>query len=143
LLGDDNPGRLRFGYVALDDKVLATFCGTLGHKRLLIVLCSLAEGEHQAQSPGALLIRHQIKEACAQGLALYDFGAGSAAHKEQWSDLTETLFDCFIAFRPHALALTLPLAARSRLKRAIKTSRHVWPLARKLRARLFGRPGGA
>jgi hypothetical protein len=27
-----------------------------------------------------------------------------------------------------------------RLKRAIKTSRHVWPVAQKLRARLLGGP---
>ena len=140
LLEGDNPSRLRLGYVTLDDKVLAIFGGTLGHNRLLIVLCSLIEGDHQRQSPGALLIRHQVEEACAQGLALYDFGAGSGAHKEQWSDVTEALFDSFIAFKPHALSLTLPLAARSRLKRAIKTNRHVWPVAQKLRARLFGRP---
>ena len=140
LLEGDNPSRLRLGYVTLDDKVLAIFSGTLGHNRLLIVLCSLVEGDHQRQSPGALLIRHQVEEACAQGLALYDFGAGSGAHKEQWSDVTEVLFDSFIAFKPYALALTLPLAARSYLKRAIKTNRQVWPVAQKLRARLFGRP---
>jgi hypothetical protein len=34
--------------------------------------------------------------------------------------------------------VTLPLAALMRLKRAIKTSPHVWPVARKLRARLLG-----
>ena len=140
LLEGDNPSRLRLGYVTLDDKVLAIFSGTLGHNRLLIVLCSLVEGDHQRQSPGALLIKHQVEEACAQGLALYDFGAGSGAHKEQWSDVTEVLFDSFIAFKPYALALTLPLAARSYLKRAIKTNRQVWPVAQKLRARLFGRP---
>jgi CelD/BcsL family acetyltransferase involved in cellulose biosynthesis len=143
LLEGDNPSRLRLGYVTLDDKVLATFCGTRGHDRLVIVLCSLAEGDHQRQSPGALLIKHQINEACAKGLALYDFGAGSGAHKEQWADVVEPLFDSFIAFKPHALSLTLLLAARSRLKRAIKTNRYVWPVAQKLRTRLFGRPVGA
>ena len=89
------------------------------------------------------MIRHQVEEACAQGLALYDFGAGSGAHKEQWADVVEPLFDSFIAFKPHALSLTLLLAARSRLKRAIKTNRYVWPVAQKLRTRLFGRPVGA
>ena len=42
-----------------------------------------------------------------------------------------------------ASTVTLPLAALSRLKRAIKTNRYVWPVAQKLRARLFGRPVGA
>jgi CelD/BcsL family acetyltransferase involved in cellulose biosynthesis len=139
LLEGDNPGRLRLGYIKLDDKVLATFSGTLGHGRLLIVLCSLAEGDLQRHSPGALLIRHQIEEACGQGLALYDFGAGSGTHKEQWCDLAEPLFDSFIAFKPHGLAVTLPLAALSRIKRAIKTNAYFWFIARTLRTGLFGK----
>jgi CelD/BcsL family acetyltransferase involved in cellulose biosynthesis len=110
LLEGDNPGRLRLGYIKLDDKVLATFSGTICHSRLLIVLCSLAAGDWQRQSPGALLVRQQIMEACADGLALYDFGAGTGAHKEQWSDVVVSPFDSFIAFNPQGLALTLPLA---------------------------------
>ena len=54
--------------------------------------------------------------------------------------MVEPLFDSFIAFKPHGLALTLPLAGLMSLKRAIKTSRHVWPMAQKLRARLLGGP---
>lgn len=73
LLEGDNPGRLRLGYIKLDDHVLATFSGTICHDRLLIVLCSLADGDWQRQSPGALLVRRQIKQVCADGLALYDF----------------------------------------------------------------------
>lgn len=139
LLEGDNPGRLRLGYIKLDDAVLATFCGTTCHGRLLISLCSLAEGEVQRQSPGVLLVRHQIEEACAEGLAWYDFGAGSGAHKEQWSDVVMPLFDSFIAFRPQGLGLTLPLATLSRLKRAIKSNTRVWSLAQNWRTRLFGK----
>ena len=85
-------------------------------------------------------LRHQIEEGCAQQLTICDFGAGWGAHKEQWADVVEPLFESFIAFKPHGLALTLPLAALMRLKRAIKTSRHVWPIVQKLRARLLGGP---
>ena len=35
------------------------------------------------QSPGALLLRHQIEEASRQGLAFYDIGVGAARHKDQ------------------------------------------------------------
>jgi CelD/BcsL family acetyltransferase involved in cellulose biosynthesis len=104
LLEGDDPSRLWLGYIRLDDKILATFSGARGHDRLVIVLCSLAEGD-------------------------------------QWAGMVKPLFDSFIAFKPRGLALTLPLTARSRLKRAIKTSRYVWPVAQNLRARLFGRPG--
>ena len=104
LLEGDDPSRLWLGYIRLDDKILATFSGARGHHRLVIVLCSLAEGD-------------------------------------QWAGMVKPLLDSFIAFKPRGLALTLPLTARSRLKRAIKTSRYVWPVAQNLRARLFGRPG--
>jgi CelD/BcsL family acetyltransferase involved in cellulose biosynthesis len=103
------------------------------------VLCSLTDSDLQRQSPGALLIKHQIKQACAEGLALYDFGAGSGTHKEQWSDRIEPLFDSFIAFGPLGLGVTLPLAGLSRLKRSIKSNPRLWSLAQTIRARLFGK----
>jgi len=138
LLEGDNPSRLRLGYIKVGDAVLAIISGTMYHKRMTVVLCSLAEGELQRQSPGALLLRHQIKDACSKGLAFYDFGAGEAHHKEQWADVVQPLFDSLVAFKPQGLILTLPLAAALRLKRAIKSSPHLWPLAQKFRAALFG-----
>jgi CelD/BcsL family acetyltransferase involved in cellulose biosynthesis len=138
LLEGDNPSRLRLGYLKVDGEVLATFSGTVCRGRMSGVLCSLADGELQRLSPGALLLKHQIREACAKGLAIYDIGAGEARHKDQWCDVVQPLFDTFIAFKPHGLTLTLPLAALSRLKRAMKSNPHLWPVARKVRARLFG-----
>ncbi len=81
LLEADNPSRLRLGYVALDGKVLATFCGTVCQSRVGVMLSSLAEGDAQRQSPGALLLRHQIKAAADEGLAYFDLGVGQARHK--------------------------------------------------------------
>jgi hypothetical protein len=52
--------------------------------------------------------------------------------------VVQPLFDTFIAFKPHGLTVTLPLAALSSLKRAMKSNPHLWPVARKVRARLFG-----
>jgi CelD/BcsL family acetyltransferase involved in cellulose biosynthesis len=138
LLEGDNPSRLRLGYLKVDGEVLATFSGTVCHGRMSGVLCSLADGHLQRLSPGALLLKHQIEEACGKGLAVYDIGAGEARHKDQWCDVVQPLFDTFIAFKPHGLTLTLPLAALSRLKRAMKSNPHLWPVAQKVRARLFG-----
>jgi CelD/BcsL family acetyltransferase involved in cellulose biosynthesis len=141
LLEGDNPGRLRLGYLKVNGEVLATFSGTVCHGRMSGVLCSLADGKLLRLSPGALLLKHQIEEACARGLAFYDIGAGEAHHKDQWCDVVQPLFDSFIAFKPHGLTLTLPLAALSRLKRAMKSNPHLWPVAQKLRARLFSGSG--
>ena len=139
LLDGDNPSRLRLGYLKVGDTVAAIFSGALCHNRLGVALSSIGEGDMQKQSPGGLLLRHQIEEACRQGLAFYDIGVGTARHKEQWCDVTQPLFDNFVALRPEGLALTLPLAAFARAKRAIKGSPYLWPLAQRWRKGLFGR----
>jgi CelD/BcsL family acetyltransferase involved in cellulose biosynthesis len=139
LLDGDNPSRLRLGYLRIGDSVLATFSGTLCHNRLGVALSSLAEDERQRQSPGALLLKHQIEEASAEGIAFYDIGVGQARHKDEWCDVIQLLFDCFIAFRPQGLLQTVPLSAMARVKRAIKSSRSVWPWVQRLRRGVFGR----
>ena len=138
LLEGDNPSRLRLGYIKIGDTVLATFSGTLCHDRLGVALSSLAEDERQRQSPGALLLKHQIEEASAKGIAFYDIGVGAARHKDEWCDVVQPLFDSFIALKPLGLLLTLPLAALARIKRAIKSSQSLWPLAQRMRRGLFG-----
>jgi CelD/BcsL family acetyltransferase involved in cellulose biosynthesis len=97
----------------------------------------------QWHSPGALLLRHQIKEASDAGVAYYDIGVGAARHKDEWADVVQPLFDSFIAFKPQGLVVTAPRAAYARLKRAIKSNPHLWPLAQKLRMRLFGKGASA
>jgi CelD/BcsL family acetyltransferase involved in cellulose biosynthesis len=87
LLEGDNPSRLRLGYLKIADNVLATFSGTLCHSRLGAALSSLAEDERQRQSSGALLLKHQIEEASANGIAFYDIGVGQARHKDEWCDV--------------------------------------------------------
>jgi CelD/BcsL family acetyltransferase involved in cellulose biosynthesis len=141
LLEGDNPSRLRLGYVKLNGHVLATFNGTICHDRLAVALSSLAEGDRQRQSPGALLLRHQIEEASNAGLAYYDLGVGQARHKDEWCNVVYELFDSFVAFRAQGLFLTLPLATAARLKRAIKSNSMLWSLAQQVRKRLLSRKG--
>ena len=139
LLEGDNPSRLRLGYLKVGDDVAAMFCGSMLHDRLSVCFSSMAEGEMQRQSPGALLLRHQIKEACAKGLSFYDIGVGAARHKDDWCDVEQPLFDSFIAFRPLGYLVTLPYAALTRAKGAIKASSRLWPIALRVRQMLFAR----
>ena len=139
LLDDDNPSRLRLGFVKLDGAVLATFNGFLWQDRMEIALSSLAAGETQRQSPGALLLRHEIKEACEAGLAYFDLGVGNARHKDEWCTTEHVLFDSFIPLKPQGLLVTLPRATAARLKRMVKSNRYLWSLAQNLRRRLRGR----
>jgi CelD/BcsL family acetyltransferase involved in cellulose biosynthesis len=138
LLEADNPSRLRLGYLKLDDTVIATFSGTLCHRRLGVALSSLVEGDLQRQSPGALLLKHQIEDASDEGLAFYDLGVGAARHKSEWCDVEQKLFDSFVAFKPQGLVVTLPLSLAARAKRRIKSSPKLWTLAQGLRRMLRG-----
>lgn len=141
LLPEDNSSRLRLGYAALDGSVLATFNGALCHDRMGVMLSSLTEGEEQRQSPGGLLLRHQIEEACAAGVKFFDLGVGQARHKDEWNNTVYPLFDSFITFKPQGLLLTLPLAATARAKRAIKSNSYLWTVAQNLRKRLNSQNG--
>jgi CelD/BcsL family acetyltransferase involved in cellulose biosynthesis len=139
LLPDENPSRLKIGYLSLDGEVLATFSGTVGHGRVGVMLSSLTESDAKRQSPGALLLRHQIEEACEAGLQFFDLGVGQARHKDEWSNTVCALFDSFIAFKAQGLVLTLPRAVGAQLKRAIKSNRYAWGLAQAVRKRLNSR----
>lgn len=139
LLDDDNPSRLRLGYLKVGNDVAAMFCGSVLHNRLSVCFSSMAEGQIQKQSPGALLLKHQIKEACGKGFAFYDIGVGASRHKDEWSDVEQALFDSFLAFRPQGYVATLPAAALTRLKGAIKASPRLWPIALRVRQTLFAR----
>lgn len=139
LLEGDNPSRLRLGYLRLGDSVLATHSGAICHDRLMIALSSRTDGPLKKYSPGALLLRHQIEEACGMGLAFCDLGVGSADYKDRWCDVIVPLFDSFIAFKPQGALLTFALAAKARAKRSIKSSPRLWEAAKRLRRRLGAR----
>jgi CelD/BcsL family acetyltransferase involved in cellulose biosynthesis len=139
LLEDSSPSRLKLGYVSLDGDVLATFSGAVCHDRMGVVLSSLTEGDAQRQSPGALLLRHQIEEASHDGLAFFDMGVGQARHKDEWCNVVQPLFDSFIAFKPHGMLVTLPASGAARLKGAIKSNERLWSMAQETRKRLFRR----
>jgi CelD/BcsL family acetyltransferase involved in cellulose biosynthesis len=139
LLDDDNPSRLRLGYIKIGDQVLAVHSGTIGHNRLLITLSSRIDGELSAYSPGVLLLRHQIEEAAGKGLAFYDLGVGALSYKEKWCDVVVPLFDSFVAFKPHGALLTFALASNARVKRSIKSNPRVYAFAKKVRRVLLRR----
>lgn len=120
-------------------RIAALLC----HNRLSICFSSLAAGEVQRLSPGGLLLRRQIEEACAQRLAYYDLGAGAGPNKDEWCDVVQRCFDNFIAFGPQGRLLTLPAAASASLKRTIKSNPHLWRRVQGWRQALFGQKPAA
>lgn len=138
-LPDDDPARLRLGYIRVGDFIAATFSGSVCQDTLAVCMSSLGEGDMQRYSPGLVLLRRQIEWACNEGLAYYDIGVGGARHKERWSDVVRELFDSYQAFTPQGYLLTLPLTGFIWAKRRVKQNKYLWPLAKKVRRALFGK----
>lgn len=130
------PGHLRIGYLKVDGRTVATFNGIVFRNRLFVLLSSIIDGELRRWSPGQLLLRHQIREACDHGFSHYDLGVGEAPHKLDWCDERLKLVDSLIAFEPAGYAVTLSLAAKLALKRVVKGNPTLWALARWVRRTL-------
>ncbi|ODA68557.1 hypothetical protein A7A08_00386 [Methyloligella halotolerans] len=141
VLPKGDPARLCMGYLKVGEFVAATFSGSICGNTLAVSMSSLAESDMQRYSPGLVLLRREIQWACEQGLSYYDIGVGGARHKERWSDVIRPLFDSYIAFNPQGLMVTLPLSNLSRAKRSIKNNPYLWPMAQKIRRKLFARQG--
>jgi CelD/BcsL family acetyltransferase involved in cellulose biosynthesis len=132
-LPDGTAGRLEAGYLKIGDAVAATFHGSPVGNCHHMLLSSIASGETERWSPGILLMREEIRYACGKDFLRYDLGIGQARHKSEWCDEEIDLFDSYIALDETGYALTLPMAALSRAKRAIKNSPLLWSLVQTLR----------
>ena len=89
--------------------------------------------------PGTLHLRKLMEHAIALGLHRFDFTIGDEAYKREWADRTLKLFDHTTASTWSGKPAAGMLAARRRIKRAIKQSPVLWPLVYRLRAALLGR----
>jgi CelD/BcsL family acetyltransferase involved in cellulose biosynthesis len=89
-------------------------------------------------SPGLVLIRHLMSEAAADGIALYDFGAGDGQHKSMWRPDTVRLFETHRPLNLRGYAVSLAAASQSHVKRLIKNNAFLWHVATSARRRIRG-----
>ena len=96
---------------------------------------AIAEDELAAASPGDFLFFENIREACENGLAVFDFSVGDEGYKRQWCDIETFQFD-----------VAVPLTAKGRLavawrhglvgaKRFVKSNPRLWNAVKGLRRR--------
>jgi CelD/BcsL family acetyltransferase involved in cellulose biosynthesis len=91
-------------------------------------------------SPGDFLFFENIKEACENGLAVYDFGVGDEPYKRQWCDIETRHFDFHLPLTARGHAVSATMRATGAVKRAIKENRLVWSVLKKLRKSGAGKP---
>ncbi len=136
--GDGQPPLL-CQYLTCGRETVATVVGAVFRNRYYGLLLSMTEGDLQKHSPGDLALRRTIEHACEAGLEQFDLSQGHADYKTAWADETIRQFDTIIPLT----AIGRIYAARERLalsvKRTVKESPTLWPLAQAMRRSLHGR----
>ena len=118
--------------------IRAVIGAAFGGGRLFALFASFADDELTRASPGETLFFRHIEASCRRGLAVYDMGVGSERYKAGWCDERVPLVDLRLAVTPAGRIVLALTGLRDRAKAAIRRDRRLWPLVRRLRARLAG-----
>ncbi len=106
---------------------------SISGSRLTCEFSSFSDDELSAASPGDFLFFENIREACENGLEIYDFGVGDERYKRLWCDIESRHFDYHLPLTMRGRAVSLSMRATVATKRAIKDNQLVWSLMKKLR----------
>lgn len=103
--------------------------------RLVCEFGSIAEDELSSVSPGDFLFFENIREACEEKLAIYDFSVGDEPYKRLWCDIEITQYDVLVPLTRRGHVLATALRAGNRMKSFVKKSPLVWRIAKAVRKR--------
>jgi CelD/BcsL family acetyltransferase involved in cellulose biosynthesis len=109
-------------------------------ERLVCDFASFAEDELYAASPGEFLFFHDIEQACAAGVRIFDFSVGDEPYKRAWCEIETRQFDVFVALTAKGRAAAAVKRAKARAKSFVKNSPVAWRLARLVRAKGAAKP---
>jgi len=114
-------------------KIRAATGSSRSAESLICEFGAIADDDVAFASPGEFLFFDNIKEACEQGYAVYDFSVGDEPYKRLWCDLEISQFDVLVPLtaKGHAAAATMRLTNRA--KAFVKNNRFVWKLVKALR----------
>ena len=100
---------------------------------------SLANDEYSHISPGEMLIHLIIRDCVDRGLEVFDLGRGEERYKSSWCDTTITMFETNKALSSWGIGFAAYERGKLAIKRAIRNNETLWNIAKKIRARLYGR----
>lgn len=100
---------------------------------------AIAEDDMAHASPGDFLFFENIREACDQGLAVYDFGVGDEPYKRLWCDIETTQMDVLVPLTAKGRLLAASMRATAATKAFVKNSPLVWTLTKRLRQKMSGK----
>ncbi len=85
-------------------------------------------------SPGEFLFWHIIEQACADGLALFDFGIGDQIYKRSWCTVETIQYDLLLPLTAKGRLAALGHRGKVWLKAAIKANPMLYGMIQRMRA---------
>lgn len=101
--------------------------------RLICEFGAITEDELAFASPGEFLFYENIREACEQGLGIYDFSVGDEHYKRLWCNIEIHHFDIAVPISAKGRVLAAALGGITAAKRVVKQNPVVWALVKRLR----------
>lgn len=136
-LAEQHPEICQLSVLRAGDNVVAANWGLIWGSRYYYVLSSMTEGEHRSHSPGQLHLNELIEWSTVRGFDVFDFTVGDEGYKDDWCDTSTDLFDVYIGLTIKGRVLAWGQAKTRATKRYIKQSPRLWPVAKRLRKRLY------
>ncbi len=107
-------------------------------RRLICEFGSITDDELAHASPGGFLFFDNIREACEQGFAIYDFSVGDEPYKRNWCDLEIQHRDVLLPLTMKGRAFAFGLHQNARLTAYIKNNPAIWNLMKRVRRKTIG-----
>ena len=136
-LAEQHPEICQLSTFKAGDYIVATNWGLTWGDRYYYVLSTMTDGEYRCHSPGQLHLNELIEWSTVRGFKVFDFTVGDEDYKDDWCDTSTDLFDVYIGLTIKGRAAAWLHRKARAAKRYIKQSPRLWPLAKKLRKRLY------
>lgn len=108
--------------------------------RITCEFSSFRVDELASASPGDFLFYENVREACEDGLSVYDFGVGDEVYKRQWCNIETRHFDFHLPLTARGHAVSAVRRTTGAVKRAVKENPFIWSMLKTLRRSGTGKP---
>jgi CelD/BcsL family acetyltransferase involved in cellulose biosynthesis len=130
----DGRAAVEFQALTCGGKIVATYAGGTHRNHFSCLVNSFdADPEIAKSSPGDLLLMRLIAGQCDKGREGFDLGIGEARYKASYCDVTVPLFDTVFPVGIVGQLYGASVAARLKLKRAIKQNPELFARLKRLR----------
>lgn len=123
--------------------IAAVFGGGVNRGRLSGFFSSFDSRNHEALSPGEMLLYLVVEDACASGWQEMDLGAGDERYKRSWSSEEVAMHDVFLPLGPLGQPLVTLRRVYGDMRRLVRGNETAWEFykrVRRARASFFNRP---